>query len=647
MERLPSLLALAAFLVAAFHIQRALARSPRFWRVALESAPTACALILLGIGLFGRAFHSFDLGVYVGAGAAALAGGCAWWRNRGAKLDFRLSLSWQDLPLLLFAACSTVAVAWIAWKCAIHDERVVQGHPAMVESMLRGTYPLYFLPFPEIPNKYHVGYNVVAALFSKALGLPGYQGVDVAAVFLWVGLLGALASLLGDLKVPRALWGLGLAFVVFTGGLSWILGGNDPNQYQVPGWQVVSIAGRWVHYTFLFYFYQHPMSLGALLFVGVVHLFHRWSERGGWGLLAAVALGLGALSLAHVMFFATLLAALGAVFFIRLLQRPSAWRGTVAAGLAVFFVSVGLAFALGGFFQPPSPQFDAEAMRFAWPPGYLRYEYFGGRKPMSAAQAALWYLDGFGVFLLVLPPALYLCLRDRRPALWLLGIYCGLSLLIPQFVYYNYSSNIQKWFLGFEFSGKILAAALLLPYCLVRRRQALAYALVGFAMAAPLIFVYGMTLKDPAKLNWGERRAVYNRHSAPQGSFLKVVEILKRNAREIGMTWTTSGMARYIAVYAGYPVLEPDNVVSMPVARKILDERRERIRRLFTQPSDALLGELRIRWVIFSCEERAKLAQPVQDFLEGLKIRPGVLDLSFGGNAPGCYTVLKLPPPGG
>src|SRR4029453_15501896 len=119
-------------------------------------------------------------------------------------------------------------------------------------------------------------------------------------------------------------------------------------------------------------------------------------------------------------------------------------------------------------------------------------------------------------FLGVRPFGLWRAFRDRRPVLWLLGIYCVLSWLIPQWIYYAYSSNIQKWFLGFEFSGKILCAAMLLPYCeRIPWRRAAAYACVGFAMAAPVLFAYGMTLKNPAKLNWGEQRAYYNRHVAP------------------------------------------------------------------------------------------------------------------------------------
>jgi len=263
---------------------------------------------------------------------------------------------------------------------------------------------------------------------------------------------------------------------------------------------------------------------------------------------------------------------------------------------------------------------------------------------MSVGQTILWYLDSFGIFLAVLPFGLWKAVRDKRPVSWLLGIYCVLSWLIPQWIYYAYSSNIQKWFLGFEFSGKILCAALLLPYCdQVPWRRIFAYAFVLLGMASPVLFAYGMTLKNPAELNWGERRAVFNRHVAPSGTFAQLLDLLKSQSRDIGMTWTTGGTARYIAIYGGFPVLEPDNVVSMPVARSIIAKRRQQIQELFSQPSDALLKALKIRWVLFSCDERAKLGDGVKVFLDQLKLAPGVEDLSIGGTAPGCYFVLKIP----
>src|SRR6185369_12546658 len=101
------------------------------------------------------------------------------------------------------------------------------------------------------------------------------------------------------------------------------------------------------------------------------------------------------------------LAALGLLYFLRFFQRSVDWRSNLVSGAFVGCVSIALAFALGGFFQFASGSFDGESMKFAWPPGYLRYEYFGSRFPMSPWQAALWYVDGFGLLLAVLPPALY------------------------------------------------------------------------------------------------------------------------------------------------------------------------------------------------------------------------------------------------
>ncbi len=644
MDRIGALLAFLSSLGLAFQLLRRSLGTRSFWELLAASLPLGSALLLLGMGLAGRALHSFDRGLWVGGLACLVLALVLSQRGGREGLEFGLQPKWSDLLWIVFAVLSTLGVAVFSWQYAMHDERMVQGHPALVESLLRGTYPLYFLPFPEIPNKYHIGFDIIAAVFSRILSLPGYRGVDVASVYLWISLVLGLTGLLRRLGVPRGFLGLALMGVLFTGGLGWMVGGADADPAQVPAWQYATLAGRWVHYHFFFYFFQHPMALGAVIFAGTLDALRRWFDGGGEGALAIAALSLGALSLAHVMFFLTLLAALGTLFCLRLAWQPRDWKNTVRSGLLLFLVAAVLAFALGGFFQMPSAHYAGETARLAWPPGYLRYEYFGAGRPMSAGQAVLWYLHSFGLFLLVLPWGLYLGFRGRRPIFCLLGIYCLLSFFIPQLVYYSLSSNIQKWFLGFEFSGKILCAAVLLPLCLGPWVRSLAATVVILsASLSPLRFVIGLTLQNPDRMGEGGRRLAGVHHTPPQGAFQAVVDLLRNRPGDLGMVWATAGVSRNLAIYAGYPVLEIDNLVAMPVAREVLDRRRNLNAQLSSAPNFDLLRGLGIRWVVFSCGELQRLSPAVRDFLEVLKGAPGVEDFSVRETPRDCYLVLKIP----
>jgi len=640
--QITSIVSLIVFFLLGFQCYRLLEGKNDFWRILFLSLPLSAVLMILGIGLVGRVTHRFDWGFWGAAGLAAVF--LAYLYRKGPKepLQFRFRLQAKDIPLLLFLVLSTIGIAWIAFKYSLHDERLVQGHPALVESMLRGVYPLYFLPFPDIPNKYHIGFDILAAVFSKALGIPGIQSVDVASVFVWVSLLLFLVVFLSELGVPRILLATALAFILFSGGLSWILPGNDANGVQIPAWQYFTVAGRWAHYNFVFYFYQHPISFGALSFCSFLHIFHRWLETKRTYAFLLACLSLGAMSLIHVMFFATLLATLGMFFGFRILFRFPDWKSEIILGLVLFFVSVGLAYALGGFFQLPSPNFSAEAAKLAWPPGYLRYENYSANLPMTAKQAVLWYLDSFGIFLVVLPLAFLRMRREKRPILWVLATYCLLSILIPQFVYYAYSSNIQKWFLGFEFSGKILCAILLLPLCLAPWKNIIAQVVTLTSMVTPVAFVYGMTLKPYKQLNGAERRIVYNQHVVPAGNLARTMDVLKSHPQDLGLIWATTGMSRLLAVNTGYPVLETDNTVAMPIARSRYDERRAQLRQLFSSPSVELLRKLQVRWTIFSCQEMTTLPAPVKDFINTLRSSNIAEDLSLTEPPSDCFVILKI-----
>ena len=98
-----------------------------------------------------------------------------------------------------------------------------------------------------------------------------------------------------------------------------------------------------------------------------------------------------------------------------------------------------------------------------------------------------------------------------------------------------------------------------------------------------------------------------------------------------------------MALNTGFPVLEIDNMVAMPVSRDRIDRRRKEIAALFSSPSLDLLKDLKVRWALFNCAELARYPAAVQTFVETLKSLPGVEDLSERGATSDCYLFLKIP----
>src|SRR5204862_7174961 len=115
-----------------------------------------------------------------------------------------------------------------------------------------------FAVFPEIPLRYHYGFDLLAAIFCRAFVLSADRGLDVATIFCWISLLWILVSFLRAMAVPRKLLGLALAFILLAGGFSWFLA-KAPTGYNIaPEWQLSFVFHRKLHQNFVSYFYQHP-----------------------------------------------------------------------------------------------------------------------------------------------------------------------------------------------------------------------------------------------------------------------------------------------------------------------------------------------------------------------------------------------------
>jgi hypothetical protein len=639
-----------SFFCLAFSLTRKLFLKGSIWFLLPVSIVLGFAAIEVGVGLVGRLLP-WEWAFLACGGLAALAfllllsrprEGLPPWSFRPAYFSF-----WDGIYLLFFVG-STLLIGIVAFRYSFSDESGLQGHLSVVESILRGGFPPKFLAFPDIPYRYHYGFNLLAAVICRLLHLPAYWGVDILTVILWMTSLGMVTLLLEALGLPRRLAALGLLFILFSGGWSWWLARAEPGgfgeSYQAPHWQLMYLHRRYISPNFVTYFFQHPMSLGIPFFTASLLSFSRWAQEKRFGLLVLTAFFLGALSLAHVMLFTTALAAYGLVFLYYFFNRPADKTATLGSGLFLGLASAALALALGGFFQF-SADLSGQSLLLSWPPGYLRHEFWGRAFPIGWKETAQWYFSAFGWVLILLPYALMRAFRVRSPVLLHLTFFCILGFLIPQFFRYAQTWDVIKWFLAFEFSGRILIFWAYAPWILGKRLvEILAWLLVLSGCVTPFRFLSELAFQAPQEFRGGERR--YSTSVQPQGpsGWGELFQEM-RNCRDCrGKIWSSARTSAFLAIHTGFPVLQLDfNTLHMGISPQRLAERQEALARLDNAPSLDLVRNLQVRWIVFSCREFQKLSPSVQQWVLGLRKAEGVQERSLQGNADSCRLVFYLP----
>ncbi|HCU25052.1 MAG TPA: hypothetical protein DF383_08545, partial [Deltaproteobacteria bacterium] len=429
-----SLSSLLSYFLLAWAVARRTLAEESLWLNSLMTGVLGLAFLEITVGILGR-FLPWEYALWAG-GAIGLMISLFLLRlpPRPVWLRLTLSFSLENIFLFLIFAVSSALVVKMSLRFSINDEVGMQGHQAFVETILRGNFPPRFIAFPQVPYRYHYGFTLLAAIFSRSLDIPGFLGIDVLAILLWVLMLGTMLLLLNSLGIPKKWLGWGLLFLVFAGGWSWFLakgeaGGFGPG-YQAPQWQLMYIRHRFIAPNLVVYFFQHPMSLGIPLMLSSLYFFDRWNRKNRPVDLALSALLLGALSLAQVMLFLTTLAAYGVIFFVNFFNPRIQRKKNFLAGFFMGICTITLAFALGGFFSFSS-DLDPQPLVFSWPPGYLRNEYWGRLVPIDRQGSLIYYFSSFGLMLLLWPFALYRGFRSERILPRFLAINSLIGFLCP------------------------------------------------------------------------------------------------------------------------------------------------------------------------------------------------------------------------
>jgi hypothetical protein len=587
-----------------------------YHRIALSLALGAAFLV--GLTLFTSSWtHSLPSSLKIGA-LCSLAGiiGIHYKYKEQSIGSWKISWSWELIPLSLWVMVTTILVALIAIKFDFQDQMRSQGHPAVVESILRGNFPPQLQLFPNIPLKYHFGGDLLASIFGYVIRLSGINSLNLLQIFGWVAAILCLYTLAREIGMSRSLALLALQWVMLGAGWVYLLrpwldipindiGYNWPDNYTV--------FKRYINPGMTSNFFQTPYSLGLSIFFTYLTLFFRWLQTKKSKLIVLTAVVLGILSCVHVSLFLTSLISSFICIFILIFYYFRQWKIIGLELLMLGGIGFFLALKFGGFFVA-SDTYSKGLTIFQWPLGFLRYALPGGG-PINWKQSLLWYLCTFGSILLVaLPVAIFGFRRFFKwkdlQALFFLtfGATCY---FIPQFFHYALTWDIIKWFTGFAIAVSLLTLYLLsFPF----RRRAWVLALIIcfiFLDTVPgMRFLKGLGITQAKDLQGNEKKWLLAKIPPPTPAMIFFIQHLKSgswNETLLGPKVFAESLARYTGQSVAYIDY---NTPAFGVRQDILTQRVSDIQTAQQNFSITFLSQSPFRWILYSCDEFAKTFSP-------------------------------------
>jgi hypothetical protein len=407
---------------------------------AVLPAGLALALWVLSVHVASLLAHTLLVGLPVGTLALSAAGVAAEVRRR-RHLERDAPEGRPPSPWMWIAMAGTaIAIAPAAFFYTFHDELLVTGHMSMAAQMQNGIYPPRHLTLPELPLRYHYGFDIITASLTAILHLRVDRAIDVATMLLWCPSW-CLLWVLGERLAGRAHAWLTPFVTLFAGGIPLACEKPGPSL----GWSVLvecRIGGSYsLNAPIVSYFFQHPWALGIPVATTAVLLYTERRPTSPAARLAALGLVLAALSMSEIVLFAGLLPAIvvAEAWYEDTLEIKRALRLLVVA-----LASLAAAKLLGGFFVSVP---GLAPLRFVIHAGFTD----------TARDTLLWNLKNFSL-LPFLAVAGFVLLRRGRLLFALIG--AG-AFLIVNFVRFTGSADIMKFGALASIALGVLASAAL------------------------------------------------------------------------------------------------------------------------------------------------------------------------------------------
>jgi hypothetical protein len=308
-------------------------------------------LALLPTHFISLATESLSIGVGIAWSTIGISG-YAWiarhWNN------FHFTLGHEQIRKLAIAILSLFPIVAPTILLNVHDEEIFNGHHAIIAHLQNGVYPPRYLYDPVLPLRYHYGFDLAATIITGLLRVRPDHAIDILTLVLWPSMFLLFWRLGEYFGGTRA--GLFVALAIcYAGGWPLLCAGY----YQLadsPQWLMIAtqltgyctVGGHVIDPPFISSYFQHPWSIGLLLFSFIVlqrsSIIRLADPRPS---LAMLACSLTLLSLCQAVLFVSMVAALTASEMWRLSRSYAQTSTRVLVVLGISLIGAKLA---GGFF---------------------------------------------------------------------------------------------------------------------------------------------------------------------------------------------------------------------------------------------------------------------------------------------------------
>ena len=378
---------------------------------------------LIAVQLTGRLCGSFQAGLWLGGGAAAVAG-FVLRRLRPSVVSPPWTAGDRWIVVSAIVASAPILAAGIGGD--FHDELHVFGHQSTIRQLQNDWMPVRNLALPQEPFRYHYGFALACSALTAWFRIPVALSIDVVTAVGW-GLSWILLCFVGRRLTDGASSGVIVAFVtLFGGGAAWLslLRPMDMHWPDILAGYVTVGLGRIVNPPVVSYIFQHPYSLGlptalATLLIALKEDDRDSESAGSW----TIGILLTALSVLQTALFVTLTFAVACerVLFRR---RPTFLVVCIAVGVG--------ALALGGMYSRVSQSSGLGVYFRIW---FLE---------QSPIRVAAWNAFTYGALL----PLGLLGIVLLRQGRWLIGFQALCGVLVPNLFEYRYTWDIVKFATG-------------------------------------------------------------------------------------------------------------------------------------------------------------------------------------------------------
>ena len=541
------------------------------------------------------------------------AGVVFFWR-RGTQKEFVPAAPPLPRVVMAMTAIAFFLVVWAALGGHWWDEH--NCHDGVVTVLARGIVPPVHPLFPTEPFRYHYGFDVLAAQLRAFTGAPADDVIDGATVVCFVLLL-SMARELGATLGGRVGATVAMFFVPFGGGLLSLFfwGQSGPLEFRLS-----AIPAAWLHMEIpppvISNFFQHPQGLGMPLSLAVLRLFIHDKyppER-----LVIGSLLLGALSLAHIVFFGVMGLMLGVVVVVRFIQHRQLKQSSQT--IAALLSALGVAYLLGGMLERGPDVGNVLAFGTS---------FFKG----PPLQIIMLHVVHFGVPLVATAVGIYLVARHPttlRIAL-LAGAVIGFS--VPNFVTYERSWDIVKFYgIGNFFANLLLAG--FVAQLIKNKRRVLATLTIFATIFTGVLWIVRMGILDGQfgipKMRFPPPSDIGELTAERLEPYLKDDDFIYSSNTDIGLSggmltpgfnWRVDGI--------GYML-----------DRKVADELHKNYQRVRRNLSAEDLRALKARFVVLSPGDLRGLPPSAKQALQDPERFEFLFDVAIGGAKRSVYRVI-------